>query len=53
MAKEKIGWEPKWSVHKGLAETIAYFKKELEDMGEIIPTGPGGSKPRPHAPTRN
>uniref|UniRef100_A0A7S3JT11 UDP-glucuronate decarboxylase n=1 Tax=Aureoumbra lagunensis TaxID=44058 RepID=A0A7S3JT11_9STRA len=54
IAKSHIGWSPKWSVQQGLEETIAYFKKELEDMGEIIPTGPLASKPRPvyHSPPR-
>ena len=37
---------------RGLAETIAYFERELADMGgEIVPTGPGGSKPRPRKKT--
>lgn len=54
VAKKHIGWAPQWTVSRGLAETIAYFERELKDMGgEIVPTGPGGSKPRPrkgHAP---
>mmetsp|Transcript_10572 Transcript_10572/g.34911 ORF Transcript_10572/g.34911 Transcript_10572/m.34911 type:complete len:334 (+) Transcript_10572:611-1612(+) len=49
VAKTKIGYAPQWSVQQGLEETIAYFKQELEDMGEIIPTGPLASKPRPLA----
>ena len=49
-AKKHIGWQPQWSVGRGLAETIAYFERELKDMGgEIIPTGPLASKPRPRA----
>jgi UDP-glucuronate decarboxylase len=28
-AKDKLGWEPKVSVHDGLKETISYFKKVL------------------------
>ncbi|KAJ1453315.1 hypothetical protein M885DRAFT_524725 [Pelagophyceae sp. CCMP2097] len=51
VARAHIGWAPKWTVHRGLGETIEYFKKELAEMGEIIPTGPGGSRPRPRAPT--
>ena len=48
VAKKHIGWAPQWTVSRGLAETIAYFERELKDMGgEIVPTGPGGSKPRP------
>ena len=40
-AETHIGWRPKWSVARGLAETIAYFERELADAGgEIIPTGP-------------
>ncbi|KAJ8599548.1 hypothetical protein CTAYLR_007111 [Chrysophaeum taylorii] len=47
VAKRHIGWQPRWTVQMGLEHTIEYFKKELEDMGEIIPTGPRASKPRP------
>ena len=50
VAKKHIGWQPQWTVGRGLAETISYFERELADMGgEIVPTGPGGSKPRPRA----
>ena len=49
-AETHIGWRPKWSVARGLAETIAYFERELADAGgEIIPTGPRAAKPRPRA----
>ena len=44
-AKEKIGWQPVVKVDQGLEKTIAYFKRVLEDAGEIIPTGPGAAKP--------
>ena len=50
VAKQHIAWAPQWTVQQGLEETIAYFKQELQDMGEIIPTGPLASKPRPIAP---
>lgn len=45
VAKQKIGWEPKVKVKDGLQKTISYFSKVLEETGEIIPTGPGASKP--------
>jgi len=44
-AKRELGWEPKVAVKDGLAKTIAYFRKVLEESGEIIPTGPGAVKP--------
>jgi UDP-glucuronate decarboxylase len=44
-AKRELGWEPKVKVKDGLAKTIAYFRKVLEETGEIIPTGPGAVKP--------
>jgi len=50
VAHQHVGWKPKWTVQQGLEETIAYFKQELNDMGEIIPTGPLASKPRPLLP---
>jgi UDP-glucuronate decarboxylase len=46
LAKEKIDWEPKITVRDGLVETIAYFQRVLDEAGEIIPTGPGASKPK-------
>uniref|UniRef100_A0A7S1FTM8 UDP-glucuronate decarboxylase n=1 Tax=Corethron hystrix TaxID=216773 RepID=A0A7S1FTM8_9STRA len=49
VAKTKIGWEPKVKVEEGLEKTIEYFKRVLEDAGEIIPTGPGAAKPHPGA----
>ena len=44
-AKRELGWEPKVAVKDGLAKTIAYFRKVIEETGEIIPTGPGAVKP--------
>jgi UDP-glucuronate decarboxylase len=44
-AKEKIKWSPRYSVKEGVKDTVAYFRKELEEAGEIIPTGPMASKP--------
>ena len=49
VAKKSIGWQPTWSVSQGLVETIAYFRRELEESGEIVPTGPQAAKPRPRA----
>lgn len=46
LANEKLGWKPKVSVEDGLAKTIAYFQGVLDQAGEIIPTGPGASKPQ-------
>merc|ERR1712032_320114 len=46
LAKEKIGWEPRVTVKEGLSTTIAYFQQILDEAGEIIPTGPGASKPQ-------
>ena len=33
-------------VKDGLFKTIAYFRRELEESGEIVPTGPFASKPQ-------
>ncbi|KAK9236510.1 hypothetical protein V1525DRAFT_406792 [Lipomyces kononenkoae] len=30
-AKEQLNWEPKWNVVDGLAETLKYFKTQLEE----------------------
>ena len=50
VAKAHIGWQPSWSVSRGLAETIAYFERELADAGGVIvPTGPKAAKPRPRS----
>mmetsp|Transcript_15051 Transcript_15051/g.36755 ORF Transcript_15051/g.36755 Transcript_15051/m.36755 type:complete len:466 (+) Transcript_15051:90-1487(+) len=46
LAKEKLGWSPKVKVEDGLTKTIAYFQGVLDQAGEIIPTGPGASKPQ-------
>ena len=48
VAKDYLGWAPKWTVSDGLQMTIDYFRKEIEASGNIIPTGPQGSRPRPH-----
>lgn len=45
VAREKLGWRPRVNVRDGLAKTIAYFRRELEESGEIRPTGPMASKP--------
>ena len=46
LAKEKLGWEPRVTVKEGLSKTITYFQQVLDEAGEIIPTGPGASKPQ-------
>jgi UDP-glucuronate decarboxylase len=45
-AKEKLNWEPRVKVADGLMKTVTYFKSVLDAAGEIIPTGPGASKPQ-------
>jgi UDP-glucuronate decarboxylase len=45
-ASREIKWSPQVSVEQGLTETIAYFQGVLDEAGEIIPTGPGASKPQ-------
>ena len=45
VARRVLGWEPKVKVEDGLKKTIKYFQRVLEEAGEIIPTGPGASKP--------
>ena len=34
-------------VKEGLRRTVDYFRRELEETGEVIPTGPGAAKPKP------
>jgi UDP-glucuronate decarboxylase len=46
LAMEQLGWEPQVKVEEGLTKTIAYFQSVLDQAGEIIPTGPGASKPQ-------
>jgi UDP-glucuronate decarboxylase len=46
LAKRVLGWSPKTSVEEGLTKTIEYFQSVLDEAGEIIPTGPGASKPQ-------
>jgi UDP-glucuronate decarboxylase len=45
-AKMRLKWEPKVTVEQGLRKTIDYFQSVLDEAGEIIPTGPGASKPQ-------
>jgi len=45
-AKMQLQWEPKVTVEQGLRKTIDYFQGVLDEAGEIIPTGPGASKPQ-------
>ena len=45
-AKREIDWEPVVKVEDGLKKTIDYFRAVLNESGEIIPTGPGASKPK-------
>jgi UDP-glucuronate decarboxylase len=45
-AKEQLGWQPMVPVEQGLKKTIQYFQKVLDEAGEIVPTGPGASKPQ-------
>ena len=35
LAKEKLGWEPKINLEKGLKKTIIYFKKEVKNAKNI------------------
>ena len=46
VAKREIGWEPKVDVEDGLSHTIGYFQRVLDESGEIIPTGPGATRPK-------
>lgn len=45
-AKTKIGWSPRVPVKVGLAKAIDYFRQELQETGEVNPTGPSASAPR-------
>jgi len=45
-ALEQLGWKPIVPVTVGLEKTIQYFRKELEESGEITPTGPNASRPQ-------
>jgi len=44
-AWRELGWQPKVRVQDGLQKTIEYFRAELEETGEIVPTGPAASRP--------
>ena len=46
VAKRELGWSPVVTVEEGLKKTIDYFQSVLDQAGEIIPTGPGASKPQ-------
>jgi len=46
LAKKILGWEPKVGVQVGLKDTIDYFRRVLDEDGDIIPTGPGAAKPK-------
>lgn len=46
-AKRELGWQPRVNVDEGLGKTVAYFTNELRETGEIIPTGPEASRPKP------
>jgi len=46
LAKKILGWEPKIGVQAGLKDTIDYFRRVLDEDGDIIPTGPGAAKPK-------
>jgi UDP-glucuronate decarboxylase len=46
VAKREIGWQPKVHVDDGFKSAIKYFQSVLDADGEIIPTGPGASKPK-------
>ena len=39
VAKRELDWSPRVAVKDGLRKTVEYFRKELEETGEIIPTG--------------
>lgn len=46
-AKREIGWSPQVTVDEGLRKTVDYFMGELLITGEIVPTGPEASRPKP------
>jgi UDP-glucuronate decarboxylase len=46
-AKTQIGWSPQVTVDEGLRKTVEYFRNELLQTGEIVPTGPQASRPKP------
>ncbi|EWM27762.1 udp-glucuronic acid decarboxylase 1 [Nannochloropsis gaditana] len=47
VAMDVLGWQPRVPVREGLSKTVAYFRSELEDTGEIVPTGPDATRPKP------
>ena len=46
VAQRELSWNPKWKVRDGLMKTIEYFRKELEETGEITRTGPNAARPK-------
>jgi len=46
LAKRVLDWEPQWDVEDGIQKAVEYFQKELQEAGEIVPTGPGASRPQ-------
>lgn len=52
-AKTRIGWQPSVPVRVGLTKAIEYFRKELQESGEIVPTGPDAAKPQQHKFTKS
>lgn len=32
-ARDRLGWTPRWSLHDGLASTVAWYRSELERSG--------------------
>eukprot|EP00978_Attheya_sp_CCMP212_P004176 scaffold9048_cov67-Attheya_sp.AAC.1 len=45
-AKRELNWEPQVKVKDGLENTISYFYQVLAEAGEIVPTGPGATRPK-------
>jgi nucleoside-diphosphate-sugar epimerase len=35
-ARERLGWEPRWSLREGLATTVAWYRAELERPGSLF-----------------
>ena len=46
VAGRELNWKPVIPVEEGLKHTIEYFSSVLKEAGEIIPTGPGASRPQ-------
>eukprot|EP00001_Collodictyon_triciliatum_P017736 03312_4 len=41
LAKERIGWSPRYTVREGLERAIGYFLDEVTRRGSIQTVGPG------------